>query len=232
MPKKSKKFVKGKSVMATQAPRWIVPPPILSTPIYSKTFRYLSTNAESKDADYVTMGSLQNLMYVGGSSMSTGVGFMSAVRVKKVEIWGLSGASTFGTVGINWIGEHCPNKEHIATGNSVYPAHIVSRPPKNSVASFWYNGQLPGDSSVPANTPYAFSLQCTASDIVDVTIDYTIFDNTSLNNPFVVTSAGLTPGLLFYNTYLDNTSVSLGVGTRNFAIQGVSTLSAGFISAW
>jgi len=212
------------------------PVPYTSNPVFRKKFRYQAQANEGKDADYITMGSLQNLMFVPTAG-TTGVGLFSAVKLVEVEMWADSSASnTLTTISIDFLSPDSSNQTHSATGNSLMPAHLRVRPPKESAAGRWYAGQLLAQNTptaIVASTPYAFSLSNTASGaIVDVTVDFTLYDYDSLNNQFTTICAGGTAGLIAYNNYLDNTSVSLGTGSDNWAVQGVGYAVQNRISAW
>jgi len=212
------------------------PGPYNSNPVFRRKFRYQAQASESKDADYVTMGSLQNLM-LNPTSGTAGYGLFSAIRLRSVEIWADSSASnTLSTIGLTWLSPDGPNRTITATGNSFVPAHIRSAPPKESAACRWYAGQLLAQNtptSIVATTPYAFSIQSTvAGAICEIDIEFTLSDYDSLNNPFSCVISGGTAGQVCFNQYLDNTSVSLGSGTKNFLVQGVANATVGYVSAW
>jgi hypothetical protein len=212
------------------------PGPYVMNTVFRKKFRYQSQASETKDADYITMGSLQNLMAVTSSGTS-GAGLFSAVRLRAVEIWADSSATNnLSTIGLDWLSPDAPNKQINATGNSFQPAHIRAVPPKNSAAGRWYAGQLPAQgtpTSIVNSTPYAFSIISNVSGaIIEIDLEFTIFDYDSLNNPFALTLTGGQSNTVPYNAYLDNTSVSLGNGTKNLLIQGVANTFTGYISSW
>jgi hypothetical protein len=212
------------------------PPPFNSNPIFTRKFRYQCVNAEVKDQDYVTMASLQNLQYIP-TSATAALGYFSAVRLKQVEIWAnASVANTMNTISIDWLSNDGPNRQIAATGNTLEPAHLKVRPPKSCAAGRWYAGQLLAQNtptSIVATTPYAFAIQSQQSGaICEITVDYTLFDTDSLNNPFALVCAGATAGNLTTNAYLDNTSVSLGNGTKNWSLLYLIEYAAGYVSAW
>jgi hypothetical protein len=212
------------------------PGPYVMNPVFRKKFRFQAQTNESKDADYVTMASLQNLMCLVTSG-TTGYGFFSAVRLRAVEIWADSSSSNnLSTIGIDWLSPDAPNQQINATGNSFQPAHIRAVPPKNSAAGRWYAGQLLAQNtptSIVSTSPYAFSIVTNISGtIVEIDLEFTMFDYDTLNNPFSCTLTGGQSGTVAYNSYLDNTSVSLGNGTKNLLILGVSNVTTSYISSW
>jgi hypothetical protein len=208
------------------------PRQVLAQPTFTRTFRYISTAGESKDADVVTYASLQNLMFIGIASSSARAMF-ATVRLRKVEIWGCSTSSSFSTVGLTWLGARTSNKSLIASGNSFVPAHVVARPPKGSDAAMWFSGQEEFVYGTPTKSNICFSLQCTAGDICDVTVDFQINDNDGVNNgSSIIGNSGISPGYIYDNTYLDNTSPSLSAGTQNWVVSGVSKATDGYIATW
>jgi hypothetical protein len=212
------------------------PPKYVSNPVFRRKIRYQAQATETKDQDYVTMGSLQNLQtYVGAST--SGVGMWSAVKLNSVEMWADASANqTMVTIGIDWLSPDAPNMQITATGNAFTPAHFKVRPPKFSAASRWYAGQLLAQNtptSLANTTPYAFGiLNTVAGAIIEVDVSFTFFDYDTLNNNFAtITGSGQanTPGM---NAYLDNTSVSLGNGTKNWLVQGFANQVTSYVSGW
>jgi len=229
MPKKN--FVKGKgrprrSPMAIQVPR-----PFRSNPTFTRTFRFISGANESKDADLVTVGSLQNLMFIASAAAAAGSLFAS-VRLKKVEVWQMAGSAAFAQIALTWLGDRMPNREISATGTPMVPAHIRARPPRGSFAAMWFGGQLAAP-ALGATNPTLFSLTTPANSVCDVTVEFQMFDTDSFNNQPTVTTAGATAGVLYVNQSLDNTSTTLTAGTKNWTISSAfSSVLNGFISAW
>jgi len=223
-----------RAVMGSRNP-W--PGPYKANPIFVKKFRFQAQSSEAKDADYVTMASLQALMLVGSTNNSSGLAFFSAIRLRSVEMWAdSSSTNTLTTIGLDWLSPDALNSQVNATGNSFHPAHFKCRPPKESAAARWYAGQLLAQNtptSIINTTPYAFSLISTVSGaIVEITLEFTIFDQDTLNNPPGLSSATITAGQIYYNTSLDNTSVSLGAGTRNWTVQGVSNTAVAYLNGF
>jgi hypothetical protein len=208
----------------------------LANPVFRRKFRYQAQASESKDQDYVTMGSLQALMLIPNSATAGG-GAFSAIRLRSVEVWADSSATnTLSTIGLDWLSPDAPNTQVNATGNSFRPAHFKAIPPKNSAAGRWYAGQLLAQNtptSIYSSTPYAFALISTvAGAICEIDLEFTFIDSDSLNNPFGITLTGGLANTLSYNNYLDNTSVSLGNGTKNWLIQGVANACNGYVATW
>jgi hypothetical protein len=214
------------------------PPPFDANPVFTRKFRYQAQASESKDGDYITMASLQNLQFIQDNTQSAGMGYFSAVRLRRVEIWAnASSSNTMNSISLDWLSNDAPNKQIAATGNSIDPAHLDLKPPKLSAAGRWYAGQLLAQNtptSIVASTPYAFAIQTSAAGaICEITLDFTLFDYDTLNNPFAVTSTGSAQTYsLVTNSYLDNTSVSLGNGTKNWLVQHMVNVSPGYIVSW
>jgi hypothetical protein len=95
----------------------------------------------------------------------------------------------------------------------------------------WFDG----NELVPAlgsASPGAFSLSGPASSIVDVTISFQLVDYSSYEMTGTITTAGTSAGVLYTNSYLDNTSATLGNGTKNWSVAQTSTTGVGYVSAW
>jgi hypothetical protein len=215
-----------------------IPPPFNANPVFTRKFRYQAAASENKDGDYITMGSLQALQFIQGTNTSAS-GYFSSIKLRQVEVWAnASGTNTLNSISLDWLSPDSPNQQIAATGNTLDPAHIKVRPPKNSAAGRWYAGQLLAQNTpttIVNSTPYAFAIQTSAAGaIVEITLDFTIFDYDSLNNQFsmVTPAAGVTLYTIVTNQYLDNTSVSLGSGTKNWAVQHMVNVGAGYVSTW
>jgi len=207
------------------------PRPVQANPTFRKTFRYVSSSAESKDADTISMASLQNLMFLGIASTSAR-GVIACFKLVEVEVWGCSSSSAFSTIELDWLGKESSNKTLVSSGSTVVPAHIKSRPPKGSNLRNWYAGQMLFDFGTPTKSDLAFSVLCTSGDIIDVTVDFQLLDNDGVNNGATVISAGGAAGYLYFNQFLDNTTASLGNGTNNWSLVGHSNVLGGYISVW
>jgi hypothetical protein len=72
------------------------------------------------------------------------VSFFSSVRLRSIKVWSagdesVSGTPTPATIGVNWTGyTNSPNTLVCDTSTSTaFPAHVASRPPRMSLASYW-----------------------------------------------------------------------------------------------
>lgn len=82
-----------------------------------------------------------NTLLVNQSSSTGNFRILSAIKLNRVEIWGLSGsgASDYGasSVVVEWLSQYSPTSEVTDSGTALYPAHVVTTPPRQSIASFW-----------------------------------------------------------------------------------------------
>jgi hypothetical protein len=211
----NKKSFRGKSRMV-QDPL-LGPPSFNNNPIYHRRLRFESQGAEGKDADTVTSLSMRNLLFAG-SSGNTAVGCISAFRLRRVRMWGLASSLTqqYQQLTFTWNDSHGPVKTLTSSGNSVNPGYIDTRPVKSSELSFWF-GTLAGSTTL-------FSLSGPAGTIVDIDFDYQLLDASSNEVASALTTTGTTAGVLYWNSYLDNTAVAgSGAGVQNYLLQQVNT---------
>ncbi len=142
---------------------------------------------------------------------------IESVRVVKVEMWGVdnSAPTAMATVQLLWAGDNSPNREVSATGNSEWPAHIVSRPPKNSSAGWW-------NSEGSDDTEILFYVSGPAGTVVDVTFEYVFHDG--VNGDAVTLSSATTNQGVFY-PHLDSLTPSNTAGAQLLVPQSLTTIA-------
>jgi hypothetical protein len=136
------------------------------------------------------------------SAATSGLAYrlFNAVRIRKIEIWNLSAFGTsssnvnaIGTIAVQWISQYSPEVIISDTGTVFRPAHIMTKPPKDSLSSYWsLEGSNESESifrvSLPQNT------------IFDIFVDV-VFQNNALvdQTPSTVTptTTVLTPGTIY-----------------------------------
>jgi len=168
-----------------------------------------------------------------GASGTVGYSVIGAFRLRKVEMWfiGTSQANGMTQGSLTWLGDRTPHRSLQASATTAIPAHIVGIPPKGSFPSMWFDGT----NAVPtygSASPLMFSVSGPSSTIVDVTLDFTLVDFLAIEENANLTVSGANAGYLYVNLYLDNTSSTLGNGTKNIQIQQVNSALAGYISSW
>jgi len=146
----------------------------------SHKFRFVATSVFSGNIRQEDIGgALGTIATVTNSTVTL---INETFKIKKVEMWtppASQGAAA--TCSLNWIGgSFAPNKEVSDTSVSVsFPAHIVSKPPPNSSASFWQN---------VAGSTAMFTVVCPAGTIIDLSVSYIEGDDESVNTSAVATA--------------------------------------------
>jgi hypothetical protein len=165
--------------------RCIVPKPLKSNIVYNHRYRFVSTSG--------TLTSITNnsiLLAAGCFTASTNAVVASiagSYRIRFVEMWcppSAQGGSA--TCSIEWIGSTngTNNLEVSDTTVSVArPAHVMSVPPRLSLASFWTLGTV---SSSPITE---FSLIAPVGTIIDVGLDLIMNDDDVGTTGTVTTAA-------------------------------------------
>jgi len=183
MGKKSKKKSSGTAF----------PPQISSSNIVNThKFRFMSTGAFN--------GSITDTILFGivGCVSATNVAAYSiaqTIKLKSVEVWApVSAQGALATVSLTWpaSGQNMAKEATDTTGSVSRMAHIYSKPPKLSLASFWSAGT--------GNT--VFQLNIPTASIIDVTVQWVQWDSLTASGHQLVT-VGANVGALTYG-YLDS----------------------------
>lgn len=158
----------------------------------TKTFRFESRTAVSKldvkDTD---------LMFLLGVALSptTLTPILGSVKFKQIEMWKVNDLpNNIDFLGIEYKGNNPAygNNSVIHSANAISPmqmGHVKSRPPADSYASAWL---YPSGYNL-------FQITCGQGTLVDVTIEFTIIDDTpTFNDPTV--NFGLTTGSVYCHT--------------------------------
>jgi len=146
-----------------------VVPQLQTSIICSHKFRFECTTGESVNISLLNLfGILGNICSVANTTL---VGWAGSLRLKQVEIFeSAQSVSTVNSV-ISWYTNSSANLADKLTLNSTIPYDLPSRnaavPPKNSLASFWWN-------TSSSSSLALFGLQTAVGSIVDVTIDFTL----------------------------------------------------------
>jgi hypothetical protein len=173
-------------------------PPQLPTNIrLNHRFRFLAATAFNGFIDPLSMIACGGAVCTVANTTLSVIGL--SAKIRKIEVWGApasQGASS--TVTLEWVGaSNSPNIEVSDTTISVATnCHIVTVPPKDSLASFWTLSTTGG---------LLFRLQCPANSIVDLTMDLILADQAAATSTVTVVAGTL--GELYF-TALD------GVGTN------------------
>jgi hypothetical protein len=168
--------------------------PYRSDPIINFSVRYQSTATTIKG---ITRAFLLSTLLMGGGS-TTSFRPLSGVRVNSITLTTSTNAS------IQWLSQYAPTSETTVTGTSTTsPGVYISRPPKNSTASFWSQSFF-NESELLVN------IGVTVNDYIDVSFSAVFMDDESVAS--VTTHNSSTNGQL-YRSYLDG---PLSAGSCNF----------------
>lgn len=127
------------------------------------------------------------------TSTTAANGLFQAVRIKKLELWGSNaGTGTPATIYVQW----SPGSENAAplqagdtTLSTDEPAHVVTRPPRASAASFWQG--------LDQNSDVMFSIatQGLGALMIDITLQLVVANGNAGN---LITVAGASAGTVYY----------------------------------
>ncbi len=144
-----------------------------------------------------------DLIGIGGGVCSvldsTFIPFCNSFKLKSIEVWTpLVTAGTPTTCSIEWTGtNNSPNVEVTdTTVTSTFPAHIKTKPPRNSLASFWQVG----------SSNQICILTAPLGSIIDVVIAYVMNDNEANSITIPLTTGVL--GKVYYLGLCNNASVN------------------------
>jgi len=174
-------------------------------------YRFLATSAFNNgllDSNFVgIVGTIGTVVVTTVSTMA------ACVRIRKLEMWAAPASQgAAATCSVDWFGSgNTPNLEISDTTLSVSRnAYVNSKPPRNSLASFWQK----------ASGNVLCTLICPADTIIDVTMDVVLADGDA--EPSAVNGfANVVLGRAYYLA-LDRTA---GPTTNDLVPVGVTTVT-------
>jgi len=158
-------------------------PQISSNITLNHTYRFETDGAKDRTI------SVRDLLLAAGTvcitSNSVVNSIFDSVKVNSIEMWSATSIGSIATVSCEWnsatsLGD--TTREFSDSSITTSPAHIFTRPPIGSAASFWQNSLTNND---------LFRLKCTAKCLVDVNLTLVMCDGTSSDAALAVTSATL-----------------------------------------
>jgi hypothetical protein len=188
------------------------PPVLQGTPTLSHTFRFVATGTGTNAITYGGIAAIGPCVgYIANSAV---LPLASSVKVKKVEVWCPAAAAGEASANVVWLAnaanQFVPDGEKLRTVlGTATPGYVLSRPPRKSLASDWFN-----PSGMP-NTEF-LSISCPAGSIVDVTLSFRI------SNELAPTARPVSTGAIgnVYYLALDN---AVAAGTHNLVPYGLPT---------
>lgn len=170
------------------------PLPFVSTWSVNKKLRFKSLDNSSETTPLpITRAMMLNLMEVIITD-TTAARVIGAIKLNQIEMWSPPVSDEVKSVSVEWSGQRSPSTLKSDSAMSIQPAHLVSGPPKDSLASFWsINGTDESD--------VLCKLEIPEDGILDVMVSIRLIDREATTAGEAPTAAS-TPGQVVYN-YLD-----------------------------
>lgn len=168
------------------------PPQFRANTQFAHRIRYTGAASFSSTVSRGQLLSTFLLNLANGTSFGR---LVSAIRVKRIEMWGaaVTSASSAASVAVTWLSNYGPNSEVSDSSTSTAsPAHLITGPPAQSLASFW---SIAGSNE----SEIVFRVAGPIGTIIDVWYDFTLVDG--VGTTVTTTNAGSTNNL--YVTDLD-----------------------------
>jgi len=168
------------------------PPQVKLNPEYKHKFRF-NTNSSNSLVDYsitpnMILGAMGAICTVTNSAVSSCFG---SFRINSIEMWGpYQGSGNPASTSVDWYGyQNSPNRVvSDSTVSESRPAHILTTPPRGSLASFWQT----------SGTNTLFDITCPVQGIVDLNVSFIQCDG----NDNVPTNISIANGTLQEMYYL------------------------------
>jgi len=186
---------KNKRSMSIWSDRAMNPPNWEQNLKVHRKIRFMANASSSANGTSITVDSLCGTMAMAVSA-TVAYALPLAIRLREIEIWAGPTSTTTGPVSVfarypagAFSGISNPEVTHSDTSiGATMPAHVRSRPPRNSIASQWVSGDL-NSTLVQVNCPqYA---------VVDITYDAVLPFVVPTIAPFSYTIVGATSGDLY-----------------------------------
>lgn len=214
LKKKSQRI--GDSV---SVPSRIKPPQIVSNVRVTRVYRYRSTTAFSQEISQIEL--LPSLGLMSTVATTTGTSIFNTFKIHRVSMWGPPGFSADGTgaidrsVTLTWNsaeGAVIPSGLEVSdsTMSNAYPAHVSSKPPAGSLASFWVTAY---QGTAALNL---FTVAGPVGTVIDIHLTAIMNDTNGANGVSFTTTAGPGLGVVYYAPLEGTTDILLPVGLQTF----------------
>ncbi len=152
---------------------WVMPPSLQSQVTVSKTLRFKSsTSVDNSISAHALINAAGMSVTVVNTSLTS---IFQSVRLHYVEVWLVAG-SGIGDVSVRWLMDSDDTmggpgllKSDVTMGTA-YPAHVKTKPPTGSSASFWQHLLHAG------TTQELFHIKTSGACIVDVSATWVMRD--------------------------------------------------------
>ncbi len=190
----NKNNMRNRSVQRTRTQRNrggsnISPPQRQSNVLVNHTYRFETAGSATQSiTDRDLLAAAGCVCTVNNSTLTS---IFQSVKLNSIEIWSATTPGDVTTISLLWgtdasVGNTTKEVSDTSISNA-FPAHIFSRPPQGSFASFWQSGTT-------ENT--MFTIVCSIKCIVDVNMTCILNDGTSSSATVTVASAAL--GAVYY----------------------------------
>lgn len=150
-------------------------------------FRYDCTAGTSNIT--ILQSDVMNALLLASSS-TVFYRLIQALRIEKVEMWSWATGVTPVEVSLTWKGEYGPSVVMTdMSAGTANPAHVSSRPPKMSSASFWR-------ASGTDESFELFELDCPNGTVIDVHVELVLDNASDTSSAVTYTSGTGTPGIV------------------------------------
>jgi hypothetical protein len=166
-----------------------------------RNFRF--ENVGGDDLIIVTRACLLKLLV---QSATTGSGnlsktIFSSIKINHISLWGSNISTEFSTVSLEWESQRGPAVLLTDTGTLSSPAHISTKPPRESLAGYW--SQV---STLDTRNEPLFRVSSPLHSIIDVHVSFVLSDGSAEGIDLLTVPPGTYIGLVA-NT-LDNTNAN------------------------
>lgn len=204
----------------TNVPRF----PQLFQSTWDSTHRVRFLSVQSGAVRSVTISRLGLINLLGcGVAPNSSFSQLDAIRVVSVKMYGVgfAGPSGVETITLRWTSRLGKADIKTATGNAFAPPTIVSRPPLDSLASFWTRRGSPDTTAADI----LFEMVMVPNTIIDITVEVELQNGGPFPVAILLASPATTGALTVVN--LDNSGGNSPTPTDFLAAQGyVGSLSA------
>jgi hypothetical protein len=170
MPKTRKKS-RRVNRHANRVPLAIRPPQLRAYPELTHTYRFFcnTTVTNVVISNDLLFGAAGGICTIANSKITC---IFGTLKVKRVQIWAPLLTSGANVVELLWGTQAQSNSNPIRISDvsvsTMYPAHIDTRPPKDSLASFW---------QIVSVSNNLFEVSCPVGSYIDVTLQLTLWNN-------------------------------------------------------
>jgi hypothetical protein len=199
------------------------PPSRVLKPVQSRVLRFSTSNLV--DNVPIDRNCLLKLLYTTDLSGTRGKTLYSGVRLKRVQMWATptEGSTTMVSCSVEWQSSRGPTTLISDSGNATVPAHVDSKPPKDSDASYW--SQV--SSSTTIRNEILFYITCPIHTIVDITICYVEGNGTQAGPPSESIAINTVVGGPFFDALIANSlDNSVGASLGGNRIKAVDLFTA------